>query len=93
MTSQTMPVAREAASATLVQVKPSTAIRLAFIDNIRILLVILVVLHHLAVTYGGEGSWYYYEGRADTITAMVLTLFIVVNQASFMGFYFLMDRR
>jgi fucose 4-O-acetylase-like acetyltransferase len=89
MTSRAMPVVRAGASAALTRAKPATAVRLAFIDNIRILLVILVVLHHLAVTYGGEGSWYYYEGQADTITAVVLTLFVAVNQAFFMGFYFL----
>ena len=50
---------------------------------------ILLILHHLAVTYGAEGSWYYYEGQADAITATVLTLFVAVNQALFMGFYFL----
>ncbi len=89
MTSQAMPVARPDASAALARVKPATGVRFAFMDNIRILLVVLVILHHLAVTYGGEGSWYYREGQADTITAAALTLFIAVNQAFFMGFYFL----
>lgn len=89
MTSDTMPVARAGASATLVQVKPVTRARFAFIDNLRILLVVLVILFHLAITYGGEGPWHYYEGQADTITAVVLTLVVAVNQAFFMGFYFL----
>ena len=89
MTSQTIPVPTAGAIATPAGVKASTRVRLAFVDNLRVLLVILVILHHLAVTYGGEGSWYYYEGRADTITTTVLTLFVVVNQAFFMGFYFL----
>jgi hypothetical protein len=89
MTSQAMPAARADVGAALARVKPATGVRFAFIDNIRILLVVLVILHHLAVTYGGEGSWYYYEGQADTITATVLTLFVAVNQAFFMGFYFL----
>jgi glucan biosynthesis protein C len=88
VTSHTMPVARARAIATLVRVKPLTQVRFAFIDNLRILLVVLVILHHLAVTYGGEGSWYYYEGQAEPITTMVLTLFVVVNQAFFMAFYF-----
>jgi outer membrane protein OmpA-like peptidoglycan-associated protein len=30
----------------------------------------MVILVHLAVTYGGEGSWYYKEGRADTLTGV-----------------------
>jgi glucan biosynthesis protein C len=72
-----------------VQARPAAAVRFAYIDNLRIFLVALVIVHHLAVTYGAEGSWYYYEGRADAITAMVLTLFVVVNQAFFMGLYFL----
>ncbi len=88
MTSQTIPVARVDVSATTVRAKSLTRIRFAFIDNLRILLVALVILHHLAVTYGGEGSWYYYEGQADTVTTTVLTLFVVINQAFFMGFYF-----
>ena len=74
---------------TLVRARPLVEARFAFIDNLRILLVILVILHHLAITYGGEGAWHYYEGRADTITAIVLTLFVAINQAFFMGFYFL----
>jgi glucan biosynthesis protein C len=89
MTSQTMPLEGAGASATLVQAKPVARIRLAFIDNIRILLVVLVILFHLAVTYGGEAAWYYHEGQADPITATVLTLFVAVNQAFTMGFYFL----
>jgi hypothetical protein len=89
MTSQAMPVARTDSSAALVEARPLARVRFAFIDNLRILLVVLVILHHLAVTYGGEGSWYYYEGQADMITTTVLTLFVVVNQAFFMGFYFL----
>jgi glucan biosynthesis protein C len=89
VTSQVVPAVRADSSATLVQARPLARVRFAFIDNLRILLVALVILHHLAVTYGGEGSWYYYEGQADPITTMVLTLFVVVNQAFFMGFYFL----
>jgi glucan biosynthesis protein C len=89
VTSQAMPVARADSSAARVEARPRARVRFAFIDNLRIVLVALVILHHLAVTYGGEGSWYYYEGQADAITTMVLTLFVVVNQAFFMGFYFL----
>jgi glucan biosynthesis protein C len=89
VTSDTIPLSRAGAGAALVQAKPLTQVRFAFIDNLRVLLVVLVILHHLAITYGGEGSWHYYEGRADTITATVLTLFVAINQAFFMGFYFL----
>ncbi|MCL2137584.1 MAG: acyltransferase family protein [Coriobacteriia bacterium] len=36
--------------------------RLLFIDNVRLLVIVLVVVMHLAVTYSGFGSWYYKEG-------------------------------
>jgi len=76
-------------SKTLVRAKPVDRVRLAFIDNLRILLVVLVILHHLAITYGAEGPWNYRDGQADMITSTVLTLFVAINEAFFMGFYFL----
>lgn len=46
MTSQAMPLARGDSSATRVHMKSSAQVHLTFIDNIRVLLVILVILHH-----------------------------------------------
>jgi fucose 4-O-acetylase-like acetyltransferase len=63
-------------------------LRLAFVDNLRLLLVVLLVLHHSAVTYGGDGIWFYKEQSADMLTAALLTLFVAVDQAFFMAFYF-----
>lgn len=34
--------------------------RLYFVDNIRTLLVILVLTAHLAIAYGATGGWYYF---------------------------------
>jgi len=67
--------------------------RIAFLDQIRAVVTLLVVFHHTAVTYGGAGSWYYREstgvfGRDPTATA--LTLFCAINQAYFMGVFFLL---
>ncbi len=64
--------------------------RLLFVDNLRILLITLVIVVHLSVTYGGVGEWYYKEGRPDTISFAVLTWNNGVNQAFFMGFLFMM---
>lgn len=58
-----------------------------FIDNIKIVLTILVILHHLGITYGAQGTWYYVEG-GDFITGLILTIMVVVNQTFFMGFFF-----
>lgn len=65
--------------------------RLFFIDNLRILLITLVIMLHLSVTYGGEGSWYYKEGQADMIASIVLTWHNGTIQAFSMGLFFLIS--
>jgi len=59
--------------------------RLLFIDNIRILLICLVITTHSAVTYGGSGDWYYTEAVSDTIAPIILTMINSLNQSFFMG--------
>ncbi|MFM1654176.1 acyltransferase family protein [Brevibacillus sp. B_LB10_24] len=68
-------------------------IRLYYIDRLRVLLTILVVFHHTSITYGGEGSWYYVEAVGGDLTATkaLLSLFTGVNQAFFMGFFFMIS--
>ncbi|MEN6578433.1 MAG: acyltransferase family protein [Phycisphaerales bacterium] len=65
--------------------------RLAFIDNLRTVIIVLVIMVHLSVTYGGEGSWYYKEGKPDPLSGIVLTLHNGVNQSFFMGCLFLIS--
>ncbi|MFX1507752.1 MAG: acyltransferase family protein [Promethearchaeota archaeon] len=67
--------------------------RVFYIDNIRIYLTILVILHHLAICYGGSGDWPIHESDFYTIdmsTVIILTLFNIVNQSYFMAFFFLL---
>lgn len=64
-------------------------IRLLFIDNIRIILVCLVILTHLAITYGASGSWYYHEVSGVSVSSALLTLLTSLFQTFFMGFFFL----
>lgn len=68
-----------------------TAARLCFIDNIRAYLTILVVLHHMMITYAGTGLWYYNEGRQDLITRTFGAWFCSINQAYFMGLFMLIS--
>lgn len=56
------------------------------IDNLRTLLTVLVVFHHVAIVYGGAGSWYWKE---KTPVMLDLVLFNAVNQSFFMGMFFL----
>lgn len=66
--------------------------RLYFADNLRTWLITLVVLHHLAIVYTGVGAFYYVEPPPSyPLPLVVLVIFIVVNQAYFMGLLFLIS--
>ncbi|GAB3701637.1 hypothetical protein [Nocardiopsis oceani] len=58
---------------------PTTRTRLFFVDNLRVVLTLLVVLHHAAITYGNIPAWYYTEPAQDP-TGVVLDLFVLLNQ-------------
>lgn len=77
-----IPAARAAAQA---------AGRLLFVDNIRVFLTALVLLHHLMITYAGTGGWFYKEGLQDFPTTAVGAWFTAVNQAFFMGLFLLLS--
>jgi glucan biosynthesis protein C len=64
--------------------------RMIFIDNLRTLLIVLVILQHLAITYGAPtGMWYIHEGTVELPTGFVYVFFLAANQAFFMGLLFL----
>jgi hypothetical protein len=66
--------------------------RLLYIDNLRILLTILVIMHHFAIGYGGPGTFYYTEdGPMSDISEILMTLLLAINQAFFMGFFFMIS--
>ena len=68
-----------------------TQTRNAGIDALRAATTFLVVLHHTAITYGATGSWYYKEISSDgSPSSMLLASFCTVNQAWFMGLFFLL---
>ncbi|MFW9847707.1 MAG: acyltransferase family protein [Candidatus Thorarchaeota archaeon] len=67
--------------------------RIFYIDNLRIYLTILVILHHIAMGYGGSGAWFVNESSfypIDETTQILFTLFNVINQSYFMAFFFLL---
>ncbi len=63
--------------------------RMLYIDNLRILLISMVVVQHVAVTYGAVGSWYYHDPVANLTTGIILTTWTGIGMASGMGFFFL----
>ena len=69
---------------------PVAARRNAGLDALRAALTLLVLFHHTAITYGANGGWYYHEAETDgTPGTVLLSLFCTVNQAFFMGAFFL----
>ncbi|HEX3044500.1 MAG TPA: acyltransferase family protein [Bacillota bacterium] len=63
--------------------------RLLFIDNIRWLMIVFVVLIHLNCTYGNTGMWYYQEpGTSDLFSKTLFGMFGSFTQAYFMGLLF-----
>ncbi|WP_158302043.1 acyltransferase family protein [Paenibacillus mesophilus] len=62
--------------------------RLVYLDRLKIFMTVLVVLHHTAITYGGAGSWFYYEHPNNVVVTTLLTMFTAVNQSFFMGLFF-----
>lgn len=51
--------------------------RLHFLDNIRWLMIVLVVLVHAAVTYSNLGDWYYREpATLDPLTYLFFGIFL-----------------
>lgn len=65
--------------------------KIVYIDHLKVVLTILVVLHHSVITYGAPGGWYYSQ-KTTLLGALVpMTAFVAVNQAFFMGFFFFLS--
>jgi fucose 4-O-acetylase-like acetyltransferase len=64
--------------------------RLFYIDNLRIILIVLVVIAHAAITYGPLGFWYYYE-RTQFISTYVLAFYVCLIQSFLVGLFFMIS--
>ena len=59
------------------------------LDNLRTALIVLVVLHHIALIYGGVAPFYYQETPEEgSLAPVLLGAFVLMNQAWFMGAMF-----
>ncbi|MBP6977364.1 MAG: acyltransferase family protein [Bacteroidales bacterium] len=66
--------------------------RLAWIDNLRALMIIFVVMIHAAVTYSGIGSWYYVENEHIGMTStLFFALIQTFTQAYFMSLLYMIS--
>ena len=68
--------------------------RMLFVDNIRLVMIILVVCHHAVITYGGLGAWYYRDPvTAGPVARLLFFLFLSFNQSFFMATLFICGYR
>lgn len=71
--------------------KPVQSSRNGALDAIKTWLTILVIFHHTAITYGSQGGWFYKEVMpSKALSSLLLVYFCTINQAYFMGLFFLM---
>jgi peptidoglycan/LPS O-acetylase OafA/YrhL len=62
-----------------------------YIDRLRSVMTVMVILHHTAITYGAPGGWFWTELKpSGAPSSLLLTLFVTTNQAYFMGFFFML---
>lgn len=65
--------------------------RLLYIDNMRVWLIILVVVGHMAITYGAPtGDWYYREqGQVGALFDIVTLLLLGIGASFLLGLFYL----
>lgn len=72
--------------------KTTPTSRIYFLDNLKVLLAVLVVLHHSAQPYGpGGGWWIASDPNQTTIDFIVLGLLMALNMSFFMGLFFMIS--
>jgi glucan biosynthesis protein C len=65
--------------------------RLFFLDYLRAFLIILVIMLHLAFTYGSSINLWYYHDTTNALTAGLVTSLIGIGQAFCLGLFFLIS--
>lgn len=83
---------RTAPSKEKVSSSPGSGSRLVYIDNLRVLMIVLVILVHTGVTYSGIGSWYYIENKSvDAVSTIFFAMFLSFTQAYFLSMLFMIS--
>ena len=61
--------------------------RLCYLDNLKVCLTVLVIMHHAGQAYGNGGDWAYTPSNPDEFMPWIWHFFST-NAAFFMGLYF-----
>jgi fucose 4-O-acetylase-like acetyltransferase len=67
----------------------SSALRLRWLDNLKVVLVAGVIVGHAFITYGEVGSWQYNEPSSNGVFNVVASLSVSVGAFFAMGLFFL----
>jgi surface polysaccharide O-acyltransferase-like enzyme len=90
MTTQTVESAQANVPPAAAAARPAGKARFLYLDNLRMTVITLVVVMHVAITYGSEGNWYYYEaGETNTLAFVIMALLGGIGSAFTMGMLFL----
>jgi glucan biosynthesis protein C len=67
--------------------------RLLYIDNMRVGLITLVIVGHMAITYGAPvGDWYYREqGKVSTVFAVLVMLLLGIGASFLLGLFYMIS--
>jgi hypothetical protein len=73
-----------------VTAQPEVKTRLLYLDNLRTAAITLVVLGHVAVSYGAVGDWYLHgEGQTSPVALVLMLPLIAIGAAFMMGLLFM----
>ena len=90
MTTQTVESAKAHVPPAVAAARPAGQARFLYLDNLRMAVITLVVVMHVAITYGSAGNWYYYEaGETNTLAFVIMALLGGIGTAFTMGMLFL----
>jgi len=90
MSTQSVAGERETVTPAAAEVQSEAKTRLLYLDNLRTAVITLVVLGHVAVSYGAGGDWYLHgEGRASPLAFVLMLPLMAIGAAFMMGLLFL----
>lgn len=70
-------------------VDPLAPRRQDYLDNLKVCLTMLVIMHHCAIAFGAYGDWYFtIAPRGESLSVLLMTFFTAINQAFFMSLFF-----
>ena len=90
MSMQTVEARSGSVASAAAETQTGVKARLLYLDNLRTAAITLVVLGHVAVSYGAGGDWYLHgEGRASLLAFVLMLPLMAIGAAFMMGLLFL----